>query len=589
VDDTGMAVAASNSTTATATTFNGNFTASSNTANSAFVKVASNDRPSTCQHCNHDWHAMRPCKHEGCQCGNVEGLGTPFASKKPMNPWTEKDEAKAEENETEGRDNPEYMWRHAIGETVVPADVDTLRDSTCPICGEQDSYDGETCAVCNFVNPPDELMDPDLTKAKDLRELQDAQEDTAAPGESPDGQPQDFSMTKEEEGEELGEGFSFKEPGAQDVPEEGDPEEVPVDEVDVSVSETEDPNGDHHNGPDSGFSFQPKERETEVSVEVDSPEAEAESEEEKDSDEDDEEDDDRKKKFNPSKAARGHRRIVDPQESEMRTALRLLAEQQVQLDAEKRAISLIASKLDMRPAVAQIRGEATKRIAALRAEADAENPAQPIPSEGSEAPAATTEETLGDLNADSVETPGATSETDVAPDATTSVDSVGEDVPAPEAANQDVTKAVQGTEGPRPTEEVRIETDVKAQDGVNTDTAFPLEGDFATEVKISSGRQFAALRLAKARIAAHVAESDDDLVEGTKIATSDMSDEAIASEISVLEKVVEASAKTAAAAPQRTASRQPTRRATPSMSGGLASAGVGSGGAALGGDEFLFD
>jgi hypothetical protein len=61
--------------------------------------------------------------------------------------------------------------RVAYGETKAPADVDTLRDASCPVCGEPDAWDGDTCPVCGFVQPPQMFQDPDLDKARqvDLR------------------------------------------------------------------------------------------------------------------------------------------------------------------------------------------------------------------------------------------------------------------------------------------------------------------------------------------------------------------------------------------------------------------------------------
>lgn len=60
----------------------------------------------------------------------------------------------------------------AYGETKAPPEVDTLRDESCPICGNEDSWDGDICQVCGYKSPPKPLQDPDLDKAKnnDLRE-----------------------------------------------------------------------------------------------------------------------------------------------------------------------------------------------------------------------------------------------------------------------------------------------------------------------------------------------------------------------------------------------------------------------------------
>jgi hypothetical protein len=106
----------------------------------------------------------------------------------------------------------------AYGEIKAPADVDTLREENCPVCGDKDTFDGIQCQICGFINPPEQFRDPDLDKAKrlDLRkqivdpqlidnngELQRVdqdgtampQEGEAAPGEEqqlgPDGQPLD--------------------------------------------------------------------------------------------------------------------------------------------------------------------------------------------------------------------------------------------------------------------------------------------------------------------------------------------------------------------------------------------------------------
>lgn len=65
-----------------------------------------------------------------------------------------------------------YQAKLGYGETKAPNNVDTLRDENCPICGEQDAWDGDMCAVCGFVAPPKVFQDPDLEKARkiDLRQ-----------------------------------------------------------------------------------------------------------------------------------------------------------------------------------------------------------------------------------------------------------------------------------------------------------------------------------------------------------------------------------------------------------------------------------
>lgn len=57
--------------------------------------------------------------------------------------------------------------KNAFGETTAPARVNTLRQkSPCPQCGNDD-FDGDQCKWCGYVQPPDELDDPDLDMAQE--------------------------------------------------------------------------------------------------------------------------------------------------------------------------------------------------------------------------------------------------------------------------------------------------------------------------------------------------------------------------------------------------------------------------------------
>lgn len=75
----------------------------------------------------------------------------------------------------------------AYGETRAPADVDTLRTESCPVCGETDAFDGDRCQVCNFIQPPSMFTDPDTGVARqmDLRKDEMGQQTQVGP----DGQP----------------------------------------------------------------------------------------------------------------------------------------------------------------------------------------------------------------------------------------------------------------------------------------------------------------------------------------------------------------------------------------------------------------
>lgn len=80
----------------------------------------------------------------------------------------------------------------AYGEQKAPADVDTLREDSCPVCGDRDTFSGSNCEVCGYVAPPKSFQDPDLEKAKQMDLRKDISEfnDPANPnpGMGPDGQ-----------------------------------------------------------------------------------------------------------------------------------------------------------------------------------------------------------------------------------------------------------------------------------------------------------------------------------------------------------------------------------------------------------------
>lgn len=69
------------------------------------------------------------------------------------------------------------------GETIAPPRVDTLRDETCPICGEDAAWDGHRCPVCGYVAPPSPFADPNLDVAKDidLRQQQQQFDESTVP------------------------------------------------------------------------------------------------------------------------------------------------------------------------------------------------------------------------------------------------------------------------------------------------------------------------------------------------------------------------------------------------------------------------
>lgn len=224
------------------------------------------------------------------------------------------------------------------------------------------------------------------------------------------------------------------------------------------------------------------------------------------------------------------------------------------------------------------------RTAMLSKTADEQNPAQPVPEPPSEpAPESTQEaktpEAFADVRAPGL-VPGSTN--DVAADATTTNYTPGADIPGPPLKNLvDVTRPVDGTQNPRPLNEVRTLTDVRVGDPMNPQPAFPLRGPWTQPQRLgakeaASNRTMAALRLARLRMQAGTAQGDSDFEIAAGIEKdAAMTTEVIETEIRTLEGVAKAAAKQQrpAGLVPRAASGGP--RQVPSMA---TVAGIGSGG-----------
>lgn len=80
------------------------------------------------------------------------------------------------------QNDPRWSSRTAENElpqemhTRAPDEIDTMRkEQVCPICGND--MEAETCQVCGYVQPPKEFDNPDLDKAKEIRqEMKDSEE-----------------------------------------------------------------------------------------------------------------------------------------------------------------------------------------------------------------------------------------------------------------------------------------------------------------------------------------------------------------------------------------------------------------------------
>lgn len=58
----------------------------------------------------------------------------------------------------------------ANDEITVPRNIDTLRDSTCAVCGSVDSMNGDRCTVCGYMATPQAFQSPDTSLAPKVRD-----------------------------------------------------------------------------------------------------------------------------------------------------------------------------------------------------------------------------------------------------------------------------------------------------------------------------------------------------------------------------------------------------------------------------------
>lgn len=139
------------------------------------------------------------------------------------------------------------LERFALGETIAPPDVDTMRDDVCPVCGSTDSYNGDKCLVCKFEKPPSMFMDPDVELASQVDLRQQQQIDAVQPpatGPLGQDQTQDDLMCPE-----CGSQFTSSEA----MNESGDPHFAPAAEGEPAISDLIDPNAENEeNDPNVG-------------------------------------------------------------------------------------------------------------------------------------------------------------------------------------------------------------------------------------------------------------------------------------------------------------------------------------------------
>jgi hypothetical protein len=500
----------------------------------------------------------------------------------------------------------------AYGETMAPADVDTLRDEECPVCGEADAYDGNECQVCGFVAPPKMFQDPDLDTAKsmDLRkDIAEGQE--TDPNE--DGMPDVIPGSGQ--------------PGTDEIPmnanEVADPDDAGQEQVDKITDEQQplqpgdiaddgqvvddQQTDDDGNMPDlmcpnCGFETQASPPQS-TPTDADAPVADGAVEGDvcpncaegllttaQDAAQQEPQQGEAVPVGRAASAVKGwndsrvNRREGSTQkEQSMRPALAAVAAQQRTIDAQAARIATLEAQVEF---IARLAG-VTQHVAALKVEADINNPAQPIPDPPSEAAFETTEQAATPSAMDSPLNPGMTpgSVNNLAADTTTTPLVPGEALPtAPFNVLENVQAPVAGTETQRPLDETKIETDVRVGDPMNPQVAFPwtlssLSGEERAE------RTMASLRLARLRRQAGLS-NEDELGLAEKIASDEtMIPAVIENEIATLSVVTKNAAQQQARPAGRPgglvprAASQGVQRTVPSLSaeaGLAAQAGGGS-------------
>lgn len=218
-----------------------------------------------------------------------------------------------------------------------------------------------------------------------------------------------------------------------------------------------------------------------------------------------------------------------------RPLIEAMREQQRQIDLQKAQIDFIATVAGLQP---QMQAIASKHTA------DINNPAQPVPDPGEQAPSETTEQAATAEAHDDPTVMGATpgSMNGLSAETQDNPTNVGESLPtSPFGDMVDVTAPVSATNtGEIPIPSVRTEVDVRVGNPDDPNPAYPWV--------IASNRTTASILAARLRIAAGL-DTGDDLVVAARIEKdASITDAVLEHEIKTLQAV-------AAARPQRTASR----------------------------------
>jgi hypothetical protein len=233
------------------------------------------------------------------------------------------------------------------------------------------------------------------------------------------------------------------------------------------------------------------------------------------------------------------------QPNQRQALLKAVAAQQTVIDSLRADNARLASINELRGIeidfIARVAG-ISNEIEAIRATADLNNPASPVPDPASEGPSETTEQAATPEARDDAqalgETPGSVAGV---PAETTDVAlNPGQSLPtAPFGQMTDVTSPVAGTETQLPLDQTRIETDVRVGNPDDPNPAFP----WTLSAKESRERTLASLRLARLRISAGLAQGEDIMVAAAIEADASLSNDLIDNEINVLSSVSKAASR----------------------------------------------
>lgn len=277
--------------------------------------------------------------------------------------------------------------------------------------------------------------------------------------------------------------------------------------------------------------------------------------------------------------------MADKPQSGNRPLMQALASQQKVMGQQQAALKALAHKnavMELQLTYIARMAGLSNELAAIRRQADIDNPAQPVPNPPSQPAVESTEQAMTPLAYDNPnqigETPGANQ--GVAAEMTATPMDPGVTMPtAPFNNLTDVQAPVSGTETHTPPETTRIETDVRVGDPMNPATAFPLNPAFGPSQQqgttpppdgemsqtASRNRTMASIRLARLQIAAGLASGDDLSLAAMIESNASLSNDSIRTQIETLSAVASVAARQPR--PQGLVPRAASgvRRTTPSL------------------------